>query len=589
MPYYSEDVVEEVRSRTDIVDVISKYVNLQKKGSQYFGLCPFHNEKTGSFSVSPQKQMYYCFGCGAGGNVFSFLMNYENMTFKEAVEELAGQCGVTLPQREMTYQERQHADKRSRLFEINKEAAAYYYKLLRSPAGEQAMAYFIKRGLSQETLHKFGLGCTSKYSDSLYKYLREKGYDDNILKDCGLITIDEKRGGHDKFWNRAMFPIFDANGKVVAFGGRVMGDGEPKYLNSPETEIFNKSRTLFGLYFARKTRREQFILCEGYMDVISLHQAGFDNAVASLGTALTEGHAGMLKRYVKDVYLSYDSDGAGQKAALRAIPILKRAGISCRIINMTPYKDPDEFIKALGAEEYEKRILNAENSFMYQIRMLQNNYDMTDPEKKSDFQKKAAEMIVLEFPTQLERENYTEAVAAKFNIPKDALAKYIIELGASGITAKSENQGFESRTKVQKAKDDGMKFSQRLLITWLVEDPSIFPKVQPFVGPDDFEDGVYKKVAEEVFKSCEDNKPVDTARVVDMFMDEEERKTVAALFNTTVGELTDNADLSKALKETLLRIKKNSLALLKANNADFARFKQTNDSLKKLERTNISL
>ena len=589
MPYYSEDVVEEVRSRTDIVDVISKYVNLQKKGSQYFGLCPFHNEKTGSFSVSPQKQMYYCFGCGAGGNVFSFLMNYENMTFKEAVEELAGQCGVTLPQREMTYQERQHADKRSRLFEINKEAAAYYYKLLRSPAGEQAMAYFTKRGLSQETLHKFGLGCTSKYSDSLYKYLREKGYDDNILKDCGLITIDEKRGGHDKFWNRAMFPIFDANGKVVAFGGRVMGDGEPKYLNSPETEIFNKSRTLFGLYFARKTRREQFILCEGYMDVISLHQAGFDNAVASLGTALTEGHAGMLKRYVKDVYLSYDSDGAGQKAALRAIPILKRAGISCRIINMTPYKDPDEFIKALGAEEYEKRILNAENSFMYQIRMLQNNYDMTDPEKKSDFQKKAAEMIVLEFPTQLERENYTDAVAATFNIPQDALAKYIIELGASGITAKPENQGFEGRAKAHKAKDDGMKFSQRLLITWLVEDPSIFPKIQPFVGPDDFEDGVYKKVAEEVFKNCEDKKSVDTARVVDMFMDEEERKTVAALFNTTVGELTDNADLSKALKETLLRIKKNSLALLKANNADFARFKQTNDSLKKLERTNISL
>lgn len=589
MPYYSEDVVEEVRSRTDIVDVISKYVNLQKKGSQYFGLCPFHNEKTGSFSVSPQKQMYYCFGCGAGGNVFSFLMNYENMTFKEAVEELAGQCGVTLPQREMTYQEKQHADKRSRLFEINKEAAAYYYKMLRSPAGEQAMAYFTKRGLSQDTLHKFGLGCTSKYSDSLYKYLRDKGYDDNILKDCGLITIDEKRGGHDKFWNRAMFPIFDANGKVVAFGGRVMGDGEPKYLNSPETEIFNKSRTLFGLYFARKTRREQFILCEGYMDVISLHQAGFDNAVASLGTALTEGHANMLKRYVKDVYLSYDSDGAGQKAALRAIPILKRAGISCRIINMSPYKDPDEFIKALGADEYEKRILDAENSFMYQIRMLQNNYDMTDPEKKSDFQKEAAKMIVLEFPTQLERENYTEAVAARFNIPKDALAKYIVELGQSGITQKKESQGFEGRAKANKAKDDGMKFSQRLLITWLVEDPTIYPKIQNFVGPDDFEDGVYKKVAEEVFKNCEANQNVDTARVVDMFMEEEERKTVAALFNTTVGELTDNADLSKALKETLLRIKKNSLALLKVNNADFASFKKASDSLKVLERTNISL
>ena len=588
MPYYSDEIVEEVRTKTDIVDVISQYVNLQKKGSQYFGLCPFHNEKTGSFSVSPQKQMYYCFGCGAGGNVFSFLMNFENLTFKEAIEELAPKCGVTLPQREMTYQEKQRADKRSRLFEINKEAAAYYYKMLRSQEGEQAMAYFTKRELTADTLHKFGLGCTSKYSDSLYKYLRSKGYEDEILKDCGLITIDERRGGHDKFWNRAMFPIFDANGKVVAFGGRVMGDGEPKYLNSPETEIFNKSKTLFGLYFARKTRRNQFILCEGYMDVISLHQAGFDNAVASLGTALTEGHAGMLKRYVKDVYLSYDSDGAGQKAALRAIPILKAAGISCRIINMSPYKDPDEFIKALGADEYEKRIQNAENSFMYQVRMLQNNYDMTDPEKKSDFQKEVAKMIVLEFPTQLERENYTESVAARFNIPKDALAKYIIELGQSGLTAKNQSQNREAK-RAPKPKDDGMKMSQRLLLTWLVEQPAVFSKIKSVVSPEDFEDGVYTKVATEVFNYLNEDKPVDTARIVDLFMEEEERKTVAALFNTTVGELTDNTDLSKALKETLLRIKKNSLELAQKNHADLKTLVEGKKQLQRLERLDISI
>ena len=590
MAIYPEEVVEEVRNRTNIVDVISQYVNLQKKGSQYFGLCPFHNEKTGSFSVSPQKQMYYCFGCGKGGNVFSFLMDYENMTFKEAVEELAPRCGVTLPQRELTAQERQRADRRSRLFEINKDAAAYYYKMLRSDAGKQAMDYFTKRELTPETMHKFGLGCTSKYSDSLYKYLRERGYDDSILKDCGLITIDEKRGGHDKFWNRAMFPIFDANGKVVAFGGRVMGDGEPKYLNSPETEIFNKSKTLFGLYFARKTRREQFILCEGYMDVISLHQAGFDNAVASLGTALTAGHASMLKRYVKDVYLSYDSDGAGQKAALRAIPILKNAGISCRIINMSPYKDPDEFIKNLGAEEYEKRIQNAENSFMYQVRMLQNNYDMTDPEKKSDFQKEAARMIVAEFSTQLERENYTESVAAKFNIPKDALAKYILELGQSGITARRDTGSVDDyQKKSLKPKDDGMKMSQRLLLTWLVETPDVYPKISLYVNPEDFESGVYRTVAEEVFKYCDEGNPVDTARIVDLFMEDEERKTVAALFNTTVGELTDNSDLSKALKETLLRIKKNSLELAQKNGADLKSLVEGKKTLQRLERLDISL
>ncbi len=589
MPYYSDEIVEEVRTKTDIVDVISQYVNLQKKGSQYFGLCPFHNEKTGSFSVSPQKQMYYCFGCGAGGNVFSFLMNYENMTFKEAVESLAPKCGVTLPQREMTFEEKKRADRRSRLFEINKEAAAYYYKMLRSKEGEQAMAYFTKRELTPETLHKFGLGCTNRYSDSLYKYLKSKGYEDDILKDCGLITIDERRGGHDKFWNRAMFPIFDANGKVVAFGGRVMGDGEPKYLNSPETEIFNKSKTLFGLYFARKTRRSQFILCEGYMDVISLHQAGFDNAVASLGTALTEGHAGMLKRYVKDVYLSYDSDGAGQKAALRAIPILKRAGISCRIINMSPYKDPDEFIKALGAEEYEKRIQNAENSFIYQVRMLEKTYDLTDPEKKSDFQKEVAKMIVLEFPTQLERGNYTESVAARFDIPKEALGRYILELGQSGITAKNQNQIGEERPKTIKPKDDGMKMSQRLLLTWLVEQPGIFAKIKDVVSPEDFEDGVYKRVATEVFNNLKDGSSVDTAKIVDLFMEEDERKTVAALFNTTVGELTDNTDLSKALKETLLRIKKHSLERAQKNGADLKSLVEGKKQLQRLERLDITI
>ncbi len=589
MPYYSDDIIEEVRSRSDIVDVISQYVNLQKKGSQYFGLCPFHNEKTGSFSVSPQKQMYYCFGCGAGGNVFSFLMQYDNMTFKEAVEELAPKCGVTLPEREMTYQERQRADKRSRLFEINKEAASYYFKVLRSDTGKRAMDYFSGRGLSRDTMQKFGLGATSPYSDSLYKYLRSKGYEDDILKDSGLVTLDEKRGGRDKFFNRAMFPIFDANGKVVAFGGRVMGDGEPKYLNSPETEIFNKSKTLFGLYFARKTRRDQFILCEGYMDVISLHQAGFDNAVASLGTALTEGHAGMLKRYVKDVYLSYDADGAGQKAALRAIPILKSAGISCKVINMLPYKDPDEFIKNLGAEEYQKRIDEAENSFIFMVRQTEKQYDMTDPEKKSDFQKKVAHMIVEEFPTQLERENYTESVAARFNIPREALKKYILELGAAGITAKISSEPSKEAKAFKKQKDDGMKVSQRLLITWLVEETTLYDKIKEYISPEDFEEGVYKEVAREVFAQCAENGSVNTARIVDKFMDDEERKTVAALFNTTVGQLTDQQDKNKALKETVVRIKRNSLDMAKKNGLDLKTLTERKRKLQLLERLNLQV
>ena len=385
MPRYSDELIEEVRSRNDIVDVISQYVRLSKKGSTYFGLCPFHNEKTGSFSVSPNKQMYYCFGCHAGGNVFTFLMQYENYTFGEAMEALAERAGVDLPKQEYTAAQRQEADRRARLLEINKEAAKYFFVLLRGERGKRALDYFKKRALSDETIHKFGLGYSDQYSDDLYRYLRSKGYDDEILKDSGLVTIDEVRGGHDKFWNRAMFPIMDVHNKVIGFGGRVMGDGEPKYLNSPETKIFDKSRNLYGLNFARATKKPQLLLCEGYMDVIALHQAGFDNAVASLGTALTSGHANLLKRYTKEVYLTYDSDGAGIKAALRAIPILKEVGITTKIINMKPYKDPDEFIKALGAEAYQERIDQAENSFLFEVRMEEQQHDMHDPEGKTAF------------------------------------------------------------------------------------------------------------------------------------------------------------------------------------------------------------
>ena len=393
MPYFSDDIIEEVRSRNDIVDVIGQYVHLTKKGSTYFGLCPFHNEKTGSFSVSPNKQMYYCFGCGAGGNVFTFLMQYENFTFSEAMEALADRSGVTLPKQEYSAAQRREADKKQRILEINKEAARYFYTLLRKERGKHALAYFRKRELSDETMRKFGLGYSDQYSDDLYRYLKAKGYEDEILKESGLVTIDERRGGYDKFWNRAMFPIMDVHNKVIGFGGRVMGDGEPKYLNSPETPVFDKSRNLFGLNFARVTKKPQLLLCEGYMDVIALHQAGFDNAVASLGTALTTGHASLLKRYTKEVYLTYDSDGAGVKAALRAIPILKAVGITTKVINMRPYKDPDEFIKALGADAYQERIDHAENSFLFEIRILEQQYDLTDPEGKASFYNEVAKKL----------------------------------------------------------------------------------------------------------------------------------------------------------------------------------------------------
>ena len=307
--YYSDEIIEEVRSRNDIVDVISTYVKLQKKGSSYFGLCPFHNEKSPSFSVSRQKQMYYCFGCGAGGNVFTFLMEYENYTFVEALKYLADRAGVELPEEEYSKEAKERADTRAILLEINKAAAQYYYVQLKSSQGAVGLGYFKKRQLSDETIKAFGLGYSNKYSDDLYRYLKSKGYKDDMIAKAGLISIDEKNGVYDKFWNRAMFPIMDVHNKVIGFGGRVMGDGEPKYLNSPETKIFDKSRNLYGLNFARSTKKPQLLLCEGYMDVIALHQAGFDNAVASdgaifdaVGSESVEASADALEDYLRRQY-----------------------------------------------------------------------------------------------------------------------------------------------------------------------------------------------------------------------------------------------------------------------------------------------
>ena len=591
MPYYSDELIEEVRSRNDIVDVISGYVRLKKKGSTYFGLCPFHNEKTGSFSVSPDKQMYYCFGCGAGGNVFTFLMEYENFTFPEAMEALAERAGITLPKQEMSREAKQESDKRLLLLEINKEAGKYYYMLLRNERGKQALDYFRKRELTDATMQKFGLGYSDKYSDDLYRYLKNKGYSDELLKESGLISFDEKWGGHDKFWNRAMFPIMDIHNKVIGFGGRVMGDGEPKYLNSPETRIFDKSRNLYALNFARLTKKPQILLCEGYMDVIALHQAGFDNAVASLGTAFTSGHANLLKRYTKEVYLTFDSDGAGIKAALRAIPILKEVGLSAKVINMKPYKDPDEFIKALGAEEYQKRIDQAENSFMFEIRILEQDYDMKDPQGKTAFQHEAAKKLS-QFSEELERNNYIEAVAQKYHMGYENLRKLVNYYGVQdGV--KREPVRKKTGIHENKKKEDGMQQSQKLLLTWLIEDKSLFEIIRKYISPEDFTESIYKKAAEILFAQFMEGN-VNPGQIVSMFQSEEEQREIAELFNAKIHEIETKQDREKALKETIVRVKQNSIAV-RSNGLDptdmegLQKLVRDKKQLENLEKLHISI
>lgn len=563
MPYYSEELIEEVRSANDIVDVISGYVRLQKKGSSYVGLCPFHNEKTGSFNVSREKQLYYCFGCGAGGNVFTFLREYENYSFKEAMEALADRAGIRLPVQELSGQAKKESDYRSRLLEANREAGKYYYLLLRSGRGAHALEYFRKRELTDETMKKFGLGYSDKYSDDLYRYLRAKGFDDKLLTDAGLVTVDEKRGGHDRFWNRAMFPIMNIRNKIIGFGGRVMGEGEPKYLNSPETQIFDKSRNLYGLNLARQSRRPQILLCEGYMDVIALHQAGFDNAVASLGTAFTSGHASLLKRYAKEVYLTFDSDGAGVKAALRAIPILKEAGITTKIIHMEPYKDPDEFIKAMGAGAYQERIEQAENSFMFEIRILEQNYNMNDPESKTAFYKETARKL-LEFPEELERNNYIEAVASKYRTGFDNLRRLVARVSTQTGMVKKPAPLKSGIHKKEIRGEDGIIKSQKLLLTWLGEEPQLYPVIREYISPDDFSDELCRQAAKELFAQLEEGK-LNLAQIPGHYEDLEEQRMIAAAFHETIQEITTRAERGQALKDTILKLKENHLLQLREN------------------------
>ncbi|WP_287478339.1 DNA primase [Anaerostipes sp.] len=559
---YGEDIIEEVRSRNDIVDVISTYVPLKKKGSSYFGLCPFHNEKSPSFSVSRDKQMYYCFGCGAGGNVYTFLMEYENFSFPEAVRFLAERAGMELPEEEMNEEARRQMDEKARLREMNKLAANYFYYLLHSKRGKRGLEYFKKRGITEETIRHFGLGFADIYSDDLYRFLKSKGYKDEELKDSALVSIDEKRGGSDKFWNRVMFPIMDVNNRVIGFGGRVMGDGTPKYLNSRETKLFDKSRNLYGLNFARKTRKNEIILCEGYMDVISMHQAGFTNAVAALGTAFTSGHGTLLRRYTENVILSFDSDEAGQRAVLRAIPILKDAGLNVRVLDLAPHKDPDEFIKEQGKEALEERIRKAVSSFMFQIKVLAGRYNQDDPEEKTKFQHEAAKQLA-EIGEPLERKNYIEAVSREYYIGQKDLTDLVEYYGTKGYVSSRENmktpEREQRRVSGSEEKEEKKRQPQKLLLTWLVNEPVLFDRLKGIIGPDDFYEPIYHGAALMLFEQYEKEKKVIPARILNQYTDSEDQKKIAELFNTTLKMEPSPEDNDKALTDIVRRVKEDSI------------------------------
>ena len=418
---FPSSFIDELVMRNPIEDVVSQYVNLKRSGSNLFGLCPFHGEKTASFSVAPDKGIYYCFGCHRGGGVINFQMEIENLSYPDAVRALAKRAGLTVPE-DAQYQSRYR--QQERLWALHAEAARFFHAQLYAPTGKEALGYALGRGMSKGVLTAFGIGYAPDSWDSLIKALRAKGYTDQEMKDSGLVTVSRKDGEqiYDRFRNRLMFPIIDVRGNVIGFGGRIMsGDkNTAKYLNSPETLIFNKRKNLFALNLAKKSKLGYLILVEGYMDAITLHQYGFDCAVASLGTALTEEGAALLSRYTDQVVLIYDGDAAGQNATQRAIPILEKAGLQVKVLQMRDAKDPDEYLKKFGADKFRLLLEDSSNRVEYQLNAIRRKYDLTADEEKVKFLQESAALIG-SLPSAVQREVYGGRVAEAAKISMDAM------------------------------------------------------------------------------------------------------------------------------------------------------------------------
>jgi len=411
-------IIQEITDKCDIVDFVSKYVRLKRSSGEYVGLCPFHGEKTPSFHVSADKQLYHCFGCGEGGTIINFVMKMENLSFSEAVKFLGEQVGVVVP--ESSDFDDRAAKRKQRLYDVNKEAGRFFYSVLGSEEGKIARDYFSSRGLTKETVVKFGLGYAPDSWDKLLKHLKSKGFTEYEIIDAGLAVTGKNGGAYDRFRNRVMFPIFDIRGNLIAFGGRVLDDSKPKYLNTNDTPVFDKSSNLFGLNLAKKSTSKTYVTVEGYMDVITLHQYGVDTAVASLGTSLTDGHALLLRKYADEVVLCYDSDEAGIKAANRGMEILSRHDIKTKVITLPGAKDPDEFCKKNGVEAFLMAVSGAKNPVLYKIGNLKAKYDLSQPDQKVEFLKEAvAELAKLS--SEMEQEIYSKEVSALCDVTFESI------------------------------------------------------------------------------------------------------------------------------------------------------------------------
>ena len=591
---FPKELIEEIRVQNDIVDVIGAYVPLKQKGSSYFGLCPFHHEKSPSFSVDGQKQFYYCFGCQEAGNVYSFIMKMENCDFVEAVERLAQRVHITLPSKETTPAEVQAGKTRQRLLLLHKIAGRFYYDMLHTEEGKEALEYLQKRQVSSRIQKKFGLGFAPPNRHMLYKHLQENGFSVTEMLQSGLVmeSKDASKGLYDRFFNRLMFPILDVNGQVIGFGGRILGKGEPKYLNSPETVLFNKSRNLFGLNFARAARKKEILLVEGYMDMISLYQAGFTNTAAALGTAFNQEHARTLKKYADSVILLYDSDEAGIHAALRAIPVLVQNGFAVKVLQVPSQKDPDEFIREHGPAEFAKLLVNAAHYIVFQITASKQNYNLDNPEHKVRFTTEAAKILAA-LESGIERSVYIEEVGSMTGIAPETIAAEVDKLHKKDeqrfmAQANEKRREQYNASKSAKLPPKGLYQAQKDILALCASNDSVYKKLKTVIQEIDFTELVYQKLYTFIGEMYAAGEEIVPGGMISRFTTAEEQKTVAEIF-AVKPPFASMQDLEKGFNEEWKLLKKTSIDRQAQSASTVNEVKELLETKRKLETLYITI
>jgi len=584
--FYPSEVVEEVRAANDIVDVVSSYVQLRRKsGSNFFGLCPFHREKSPSFSVNAERQIYHCFGCGAGGNVIGFIMQIENHTFPDALKMLADRVHIALPEtdRRDASEYARRAKERERVLEINRLAARFFYDALKTFEGGAASRYLDARGVSPKTRVRFGLGFSPTDRTSLISHLKAHDCAEGEVQTAGLAVPDRNGALRDRFHGRLMFPIIEPSGGVVGFGGRVLDGGEPKYLNSPDTPAFDKSRNLYGVQFARKAGSRTIILVEGYMDVIALHQAGFENAVAALGTAFNVNHIRLLRKYCGEAVLLFDSDEAGTKAALRAIPVFRENGLPVKVLRVKDAKDPDEYIRKYGPDAFRELLKEAEPDVRFRVSQLLRGYDLDRTDQKVKFAAEAAK-IVASLPSAIEREAYGKEIAAVAGLSAEAVGSEADReiLKEAERERRREAQTRETQRREAPRKEDygeqpefaggrqsgprnrssprekGLDDARRSLLYWMTADRAVCAAVRPHLEPRELGGEVYARLLELVCAAWDKNEPPVPAGLCSFFETAEEQSAASDVYKDSLS-YADRGKFNREINDALLKIKKTYL------------------------------